>query len=91
MQQMREGMESSPPSTSQQKTQPDMSRLEDKVHRLEQATMQQAAQTDQAARQLRATNAVLRNFQPADNETPAILKTAVGQFVRKIVCRMMLL
>ena len=48
-----------------------------------QATVQQAAQTDQAARQLRAKNVVLRNFPLADNETPTTLKTAVGRFVRK--------
>ena len=83
MQQLKERLESSPPSTSQQQTQPDVSKLEDKVHRLEQATVQQAAQTDQAARQLRAKNVVLRNFPLADNETPTTLKTAVGRFVRK--------
>lgn len=37
MQHMRERMESSPPSTSQQQTQLDVSKLEDKIHRLEQA------------------------------------------------------
>ena len=35
MQQMRERMKSSPPNTSQQQTQPDVSKLEDKVHRLD--------------------------------------------------------
>ena len=83
MQQMRERMESSPTSTSQPQTQPNVSQLEDKLHRLEQVTVQQATQTDQAARQLRAKNAVLRNFQQADNESPATLKTAVSRFVRK--------
>ena len=83
MQQMRERLESSPPSTSQQQTQPDVFKLKDKVHRLEQATVQQATQTDKAARQLRAKNVVLCNFPLADNETPTTLKAAVGHFVRK--------
>ncbi|KAL0053070.1 hypothetical protein WJX82_000448 [Trebouxia sp. C0006] len=39
--------------------------------------MQQADQTDRAARQLRAKNAVLRNFRQAENETPDSLKRAV--------------
>jgi len=83
MRQMRERLESSPTSPSHQQAQPDVSKLEDKVHRLEQATVQQATQTDQAARQLRAKYVVLRNFQEAENESPATLKTAVGQFVCK--------
>ena len=83
MQQLKERVESSPTSTSQQQAQPDVSKLEDKVHRLEQATVQQATQTDQAARQLRAKKVVLRNFPQAGNESPATLKTVVGQFVCK--------
>ena len=83
MQQLRERLESSPPSTSQQQTQPDVSKLEDKVDRLQQAAVQQAARTDQAARQLRVKNVVLRNFPQAKNETPTSLKTAVGQLVCK--------
>ena len=83
MQQLRERLESLPPSTSQQQTQPDVSKLEDKVDRLQQAAVQQAARTDQAARQLRVKNVVLRNFPQAKNETPTSLKTAVGQFVCK--------
>ena len=43
MQQMRERMESSPVSTSQQQSQPDVSKLEDNLHKLEQAAVQQAA------------------------------------------------
>ncbi|DBA81872.1 TPA: hypothetical protein ACH3X1_007587 [Trebouxia sp. C0004] len=42
--------------------------------------MQQADQTDRAARQLRAKNAVLRKFRQAENETLDSLKTAVSQF-----------
>ncbi|KAL3157639.1 hypothetical protein ABBQ32_012084 [Trebouxia sp. C0010 RCD-2024] len=40
IQQLKERVESAPTSTSQQQAQPDMSKLEDKVHRLEQATVQ---------------------------------------------------
>ncbi len=43
--------------------------------------MQQADQTGWAARQLRAKNAVLRNFCQAENETPDSLKQAVSHFV----------
>ncbi|DBA81567.1 TPA: hypothetical protein ACH3X1_007339 [Trebouxia sp. C0004] len=43
--------------------------------------MQQADQTDRAARQLRAKNVVLRKFHQAENETPDTLKTAVSHFV----------
>ena len=43
--------------------------------------MQQADQTDRAARQVRAKNAVLRNFRQAENETPDSLSRAVSQFV----------
>ncbi len=81
LQQLRGKVESSPTSTSQQQPQPDVSNLESKVQRIEQATMQQADQTDRAARQLRAKNAVLRNFRQAENETPDTLKQAVSQFV----------
>ncbi|DBA90150.1 TPA: hypothetical protein ACH3X1_003458 [Trebouxia sp. C0004] len=48
-----------------------------KVQRIEQAAMQQADQTDRAARQLRPKNAVLRNLRQAEHETPDSLKTAV--------------
>ncbi|KAL0032218.1 hypothetical protein WJX77_011437 [Trebouxia sp. C0004] len=51
--------------------------LEVERQRIEQATMQQADQTDRVARQLRAKNDVLRNFCQAENETPDSLKTAV--------------
>ena len=68
LQQLRGKVESSPASTSQQQSQPNVSELETKVQRIEQATMQQADQTDRAARQLRAKNAVLRNFRQAENE-----------------------
>ncbi len=81
LQQLRGKVESSPASTSQQQSQPDVSNLETKVQRIEQATMQQAYQTDRAARQLRAKNAVLPNFCQAENETPESLKRAVSQFV----------
>ena len=81
LQQLRGKVESSPASTSQQQSQPNVSNLEHKVQRIEQATMQQADQTDWAARQLRAKNAVLRNFRQAENETPDSLKRAVSQFV----------
>ena len=57
-----------------------MSKLEDKVDRLQQAAVQQAAQMDQAARQLRVKNVVLRNFPQAKNQTPTSPKSAVGQF-----------
>ncbi|DBA79656.1 TPA: hypothetical protein ACH3X1_008333 [Trebouxia sp. C0004] len=50
--------------------------VERQVQRIEQATMQQADQTDRVARQLRAKNDVLRNFCQAENETPDSLKTA---------------
>ncbi len=43
--------------------------------------MQQADQTDWAARQLRAKNAVLRNCCQAENETPDSLSRAGSQFV----------
>lgn len=67
LQQLREKVESSPASTSQQQSQPDVSNLETKLQRIEQATMQQADKTDRAARQLRAKSAVLRNFHQAEN------------------------
>ena len=68
LQQLRGKVESSPASTSQQQSQPNVSELETKVQWIEQATMQQADQTDRAARQWRAKNAVLRNFRQAENE-----------------------
>ncbi len=43
--------------------------------------MQQADQADRAATQVRAKNAVLRNFRQAENGTPDSLKRAVSQFV----------
>ena len=64
-----------------QQSQPDVSNLETKVQRIEQATMQQAYQTNRAARQLRAKNAVLPNFCQAEHETPQSLKRAVSQCV----------
>ncbi|DBB15449.1 TPA: hypothetical protein ACH3X3_003676 [Trebouxia sp. C0006] len=65
-----------------QQSQPDVSNLETKVQRIEQATMQQAYQTNRAARQLRAKNAVLPNFCQAEHETPESLKRAKKKVFR---------
>ncbi|KAL3156532.1 hypothetical protein ABBQ38_000827 [Trebouxia sp. C0009 RCD-2024] len=54
MQQLKKRLESSPASTSAQQARPDVSNLENKVQRIEQAAMQQANQGDEAARQLKA-------------------------------------